>query len=263
MVSQVHPLRVGAAFGLVLALAVLMSATSALAEETRIAVRVLAKDAKFVGTSMGGVDVVITDADTGEVLERGVTVGGTGDTDLLMIQAAPRRTSRVTPGAAVFETVLDIDAPRKLVISASGPLGQAQARARASVELWVAPGKHLDVGDGVVLELPGFVVDVQSPGAHSFLGPVETVDLTTHVVMMCGCTVSSGGLWDADGYEVSVRLSRNGVLVREEPLAYAGAPNSFSARRALDGPGAYLAQVAAYDPATGNTGVDATSFIVE
>ncbi len=56
----------------------------ALAEPTEITIRVLSKDGKFVGTSMGGARVILRDADTGEILAQGVTAGGTGDTARIM-----------------------------------------------------------------------------------------------------------------------------------------------------------------------------------
>jgi len=36
-------------------------------------VRVLGKDSKFVGSSMGGARVILRDAETGEMLAQGVT----------------------------------------------------------------------------------------------------------------------------------------------------------------------------------------------
>jgi len=54
------------------------------AEPTAVDVRVISKGAKFVGTSMGGCEVVIRDAETGEILARGKTAGSTGDTDRIM-----------------------------------------------------------------------------------------------------------------------------------------------------------------------------------
>ena len=43
------------------------------AEATDIVVRVLSKDAKFIGTSMGGMRVTLRDAHTGEILATGLT----------------------------------------------------------------------------------------------------------------------------------------------------------------------------------------------
>jgi hypothetical protein len=61
-----------------------MMTTSAAAVPTEITVHVKTKDAKFLGTSMGGALVTIKDAQTGEMLAKGVTsgfrhpMGGTG-----------------------------------------------------------------------------------------------------------------------------------------------------------------------------------------
>tara|TARA_R110002096_G_scaffold238867_3_gene430442 strand:- start:81 stop:371 length:291 start_codon:yes stop_codon:yes gene_type:complete len=60
------------------------------AVDTTIVVRVLAKDAKFIGTSMGGAEVIIRDANTQEILAEGVTAGGTGDTGLIMTMPRAR-----------------------------------------------------------------------------------------------------------------------------------------------------------------------------
>ncbi|HEX6202874.1 MAG TPA: hypothetical protein VF100_07720, partial [Thermoanaerobaculia bacterium] len=62
------------------ALLVAAAAAAAAAEETAVTVRVLSRDAKFVGSSMGGARVTIRDAETGTLLAEGVTAGSTGDT---------------------------------------------------------------------------------------------------------------------------------------------------------------------------------------
>ena len=67
-----------------LACLAVLQALPAQAELTGITVRVRSKDAKFVGSSMGGALVTIRNADTGELLTKGVTVGTTGDTERLM-----------------------------------------------------------------------------------------------------------------------------------------------------------------------------------
>src|SRR5690625_5785628 len=58
--------------------------------ETPVTIRVLSHDAKFIGTSMGGVEIVIRDVGTGEILSSGITSGGTGDTDLLVLNEKSR-----------------------------------------------------------------------------------------------------------------------------------------------------------------------------
>lgn len=63
-----------------LALGALALAPAGYAEPTEIIVRVLARGGKFIGTSMGGAEVVVRDAASGQVLARGTTEGGTGAT---------------------------------------------------------------------------------------------------------------------------------------------------------------------------------------
>jgi hypothetical protein len=48
------------------------------ARPTEIVVRVISKDSKFIGTSMGGMRITLRDAHTGELLATGIIVGGTG-----------------------------------------------------------------------------------------------------------------------------------------------------------------------------------------
>jgi len=239
-------------------------ADAALAEDTRITVMVISRGAKFVGSSMGGVQISIEDSDTGEVLATGVTEGSTGDTDRVMRTEHGRDRVLSTPGAARFETVLDLESPRRLRFIARGPLAQRQAMNEVSATQWVVPGKHLTGGDGFLLELPGFAVDVLSPPTHVRAGeaPLE-VELRANVVMMCGCPITPGGLWDADGYEIRALLHRDGEKVAEVPLGYAGQASQFATTWTVPEPGLYHAVVYAYDQATGNTGVDETTFIVQ
>lgn len=234
------------------------------AEPTRIDVRVLSKGAKFVGSSMGGVLVTLRDADTGELLAQGSTAGGTGDTARIMQGAATRHAPVSTPDAAVFRATLELDAPRRVRVSALGPLAQRQSASEVSSTMWVVPGRHVTGGDGWLLELPGFAVDVLAPPAHQRLRiATPALELRANVVMMCGCPIEPGGLWDANRFEVRALLSRDGASPRELPMRYAGATSQFAAT--LEGlePGVYEALVYAYDPANGNTGLDRTTFTVE
>ena len=235
----------------------------AAAEPTDITVRVISRDAKFIGTSMGGVLVTLRDADTGELLARGKTRGGTGDTDRIMAEERKRDMPLATPDAAAFSATLDIEAPRRVEVTAFGPLAQRQGANRVSAVQWVVPGKHLSAGDGWILEMPGFIVDVLDPPAHLKLeGPSASVELRANVTMMCGCPVTPGGQWDANRYEVGVILHRNGQTAGKTTLAYAGAASQFSGAVSVDQPGAYEATVYAYDPKSGNTGVDNVTFVV-
>ena len=235
----------------------------AVAEPTAIDVRVISKGAKFVGTSMGGAEVVLRDAETGEVLSRGKTAGTTGDTAKIMKGAATHHAPVSTEDAAVYHAVVDIDEPRRIEITARGPLGQAQAANTVSATQWVVPGKPITGGDAFLLELHGFVVDVLIPPAHIQLsGTPQSVSLQANVCMMCGCPVTPGGLWDADRFEVAAIVYRDGEKMRQVPLEFAGRTSQFQTALQIEQTGAYEIAVFAYDPANGNTGVDKTTFVV-
>ncbi len=242
--------------------ALLLAATGACAEPTEITVRVLSKDAKFVGTTMGGARITIRDADTGELLATGVTEGSTGDTAKIM-GTRERRESLSSNGAAKFTTVLDLDQPRLITVSALGPLGQRQSAVQVTSTQWVIPGKPITGGDGWVLEMPGLVVDVLDPPAHVQLqGTPHKVKLAANVTAMCGCPIEPGGLWDADKLEVAAILAKDGKTQKTVPLDFAGRTSQFATEIELEEPGVYDATVYAYDPANGNTGLDRVTFVL-
>ena len=163
---------------------VTMFATSASAVETHVTVNVLSKDAKFIGSSMGGALVTIRNADTGELLAKGLTQGSTGNTGLLMKDEITRRTTLVDDRSAKFQATVDIDAPTRVEISARGPMAQRQSVDAASVTQWLLPGKDVTAGNAVLLEIPGMVVDVLAPPAHQhFRSPAE-VTVRVNLTMM-------------------------------------------------------------------------------
>lgn len=165
------------------ALLTLLAATAS-AVETHVTVNVLSKDAKFIGSSMGGALVTIRDVDTGELLASGLTEGSTGNTARLMKQDITRRTTLVDDGSAKYRATVDIDAPTLVEISARGPMAQRQSAAAASVTQWLLPGKDVTAGNGVLLTIPGFVVDVLAPAAHQRFGAGEEVPVRINLTMM-------------------------------------------------------------------------------
>ena len=248
----------------VILLSLALLSVPASAEPTDVTVRVLAKDSKFVGTSMGGMRIVLRDAHTGEIVATGVTEGGTGDTRLIMHEDRGSRAQLSDESAAKFIARLDLDEPRLIEAEAFGPIGQPQAAVRVLSTQWVVPGRGLTGGDGWVLELPGLAVDVLAPPAHVRI-PEKTaaVDLRANVLMMCGCPIEPGGLWDADKLEVKAIVKRNGARVGETELAFAGETSQFAGKVAVDAPGNYEIIVFAHDRSNGNTGLDRTTFIAQ
>jgi len=253
--------RLSAAFAAFLALLAALPAPPAGAEPTHVTVRVLARDAKFVGTAMGGVRITLTDTATGQVLAQGLTAGGTGDTDRIMRRPRVRGEALSSGDAAAFSATLDLAEPRRVRVTAEGPAGHPGSAVRVSAEQWVVPGKHLTGGDGWLLEMPGFVVDVTAPPAQ-LKGLPRAVELRAKVTMMCGCPIEPKGLWDADRYEVTALIQKDGQAAGKVALAFAGTTSQFSGTLSVREPGTYEAWVYAYDPATGNTGLDTVTFVV-
>jgi hypothetical protein len=236
---------------------------SAFAEPTQVTVRVLGKDSKFIGSTMGGMRITLRDEETGELLAQGSTAGGTGDTQAIMIRDKARG-ALISSGAASYTATVDIDEPKLIRITALGPLAQRQAAGTVSVTHWLVPGKHITGGDGLVLEIPGFAVDVLAPGNHSRLDKApQTVEIKANITMMCGCLIEPGSLWDPNKYEVNGLVKHNGKASGQFPLKYAGAASQFAGTLAADKPGIYEITVYAYDPSNGNTGVDKVVFTVD
>jgi hypothetical protein len=248
----------------VLALLVFIAAsTSALAVPTLITVHVKAKDAKFVGTSMGGALVTIKNVHTGELLAKGQTSGGTGNTARIMKTPVSRGVPLSDESAAAFATTIDIDEPTLVEVTAYGPSAGLQSANRVSATQWVVPGKHITGGDGWIMDLPGFVVNIEAPSLHTMLaGAPKSIMIRANIVMMCGCPITPGGIWDANKIEVAALLSKNGQRVGVLPLQYAGTPNQFTGTWTVQEAGTYEAVVYAYDAANGNTGIDRVAFMV-
>ncbi len=194
---------------------------------TQVMVRVLARDAKIIGSGVGGAKVTIVNAETGALLAEGLHEGGTGDTRRIMSTPHARdMTIYDTGGTAGFLAELELTKPTVVNISAVGPLGFPQATRSASKQMLLVPGQDV-LGDGVILELHGFIVEIVSPEP---LDPVGSdLEVTARVRMMCGCPIQPGGLWDANDKTFSARLKANGRVVAKTALDYSGEPNMFTA----------------------------------
>lgn len=235
-----------------------LCAGSASAEPTEILVRVISKGAKFVGSAVGGAEITLRDADTGELLSRGVTVGGTGSTPKIMTIPRDSRGVISDPEAAKFTTTLDLDRPRKITVTAVGPMSPDAAQVMASSTQWVVPGKHINAGDAWILELRGFSISlIEPPPAEIVLaGTSRRISLKAKVTMLCGCPTEPGGIWDADKFEVAMIVTKGGVSSASIPLSFAGEVSTFSGEIEIAEPGEYSVDLYAYDPANGNTGVN-------
>jgi hypothetical protein len=223
--------------------------------KTRINVRVVSHDAKIIGSGVGGARVIVRDPATGRILAEELQEGGTGDTQAIVVTPVTRGKSiYATPGAAAVTVALDLDRPKVLEFIGEGPLGYGHAVQRAVKRMLILPGEDI-LGDGVVLELHGFIVELLEPAAPPAAGsgPVEVL---ARVRMMCGCPHTPGGLWDADRVQVMARLYREGEVLLSRRLRYAGEPNLFRGSISLAGvPGGSRLVVVASDPDRVNFGM--------
>ncbi|PLB19255.1 MAG: hypothetical protein TRG1_1959 [Flavobacteriaceae bacterium FS1-H7996/R] len=234
------------------------------ATETQIIVRVKAKDAKFIGSSIGGAYVVIRNKLTNEILAKGKTEGSTGDTDLIMKTPRERGSNISDQMTAKFVAIIDIDEPVFISIEVDSPISNKQARIHASTELWLIPGKHI-LGDGVIIEISGFIVDILEPRTHQYI-PLASIEnksfkLKANVVMMCGCTINKNGIWDSEKMEVRAIIKLNDSKLEEVPLSFVST-NLFEGEFMIEKPGDYEVIIYAYDSLSGNTGVDKVNYII-
>ena len=246
------------------AFAALALATAANAVPTEIVVRVLARDGKLVGNPAGGASVVIRDTLTNVVLASGKTVGSSGNTDKLAVDPRTDQSVITGPGDAEFAATIDLDQPRRITVEIGAPGLGAYGGSAASSTQWVLPGKSPYGRNGWVLTLPGFMVDFLKPARHQEVpkGPVR-VPIETNIVLMCGCPLAVGGIWDPTKFEIEYRVSSKGKPVANGPLRYGGRPNRFVGEFSAPETGVYDIVVTAFDPASGNSGVAETTFQVD
>jgi hypothetical protein len=151
---------------------------------TKVIVRVVSKDAKVIGSGVGGSSIRIVNSETGETLAQGKQEGGTGDTDRIMVQ--PRRRGETvygTPGAAFFQAEIPLDRPTQVGVFAEAPLAYPHAMQKGFKTLTLIPGKHL-LKEGVIIELNGLIVNLLDPLAMKVLKKGEKVEVKAEVKML-------------------------------------------------------------------------------
>ena len=151
---------------------------------TKVVVRVVSKDAKVVGSGVGGAFVRIKNLETGEILAQGKQEGGTGETDRIMVQ--PRRRGEVlfgTPDAAFYQAEILLDRPTQVEIFAEAPLTYPHALQKGSKTITLIPGKHI-LGEGLIIELNGLIVNILSPSPKENLKRGEAVLVRAEIRML-------------------------------------------------------------------------------
>ena len=219
------------------------------AEPTALRILARADDAKYIGSGVGGLQVSVRDADSGALLGGGEIGGGTGDTDALMTRGQRRGADPVDDDSASLTLELDIRAPARIEVSATGPGDFPQSRQRASQTLWLLPGQHR-VATPLVLELQGLLLDLVE---HRIRG--RRISLTAQVAMLCGCPITADGLWAADDFAVSAQLRAGGRTLLEQPLLFSGEASRFAGTLLAPDSGPLELLLQAVQHSTGNAAV--------
>ena len=72
--------------------------------------------------------------------------------------------------------------------------------------------------------------------------------------------MTPGGLWDSSKYEIKAMVKFNGKIIETVPLSFSS-PSMFTGQATVMEKGSYEIIVYAFDPQTGNSGVDKISVI--
>ena len=153
------------------------------AVSTKLVIHAKSKDAKFVGTSMGGAKIVIKDSESGKVLAEGLTSGGTGNTQKIMIDPKTRFGRITGSGTAFYETTIDIDEPRLVTIEVVAPYGMKPNTVTSTTQIWLIPGKDI-TGEGVIIEVPGFSVSAAAVDQVKLAGGRADIPVQARIVMI-------------------------------------------------------------------------------
>jgi len=224
-------------------------------KETKVMIRAVARDAKVIGTHVGGARITVKDAATGEILAQGMQQGGTGDTNTIMKTPRTRGMSVFSSAdASGYLAVLHIEKPTVVEISAEGPLGNAQATQRTSKTMLLVPGEDV-LGEGILLEIHGFIVTAVSPLPDAKLKVGSPFEVKATITMACGCPTEPDGLWDANKIHVVARLLRDGKVQSEIPMTYAGVQNTFHADVPATAAGPLELQILSMDAGSANFGI--------
>ncbi|AYZ11809.1 hypothetical protein V2E39_04335 [Chryseobacterium arthrosphaerae] len=234
------------------------------ATETKVMIRAKARDAKFIGTSLGGAHIIVRNKLNGKILAEGNTTGSTGNTDLIMKTPKIRGNSIADEQTGGFIANIDIDEPTFVTVEVISPLNSRQAQATVTTELWLIPGKDI-LGEGIILEIPGYIIDILKPRTHQYIALNTIKDkpflFQANIVMMCGCVIDKGGVWNSDEIEVKGILKKDGKVIKNVDMSLVST-NLFEGNHLINTPGNYELILYAYDKKTGNTGVDKVNYVV-
>ncbi|MDH5738956.1 MAG: hypothetical protein OEY77_01375 [Nitrospira sp.] len=235
-------------------------------QPTTVLVRVVAQGAMVLGREVGGARVTITDLATGSILATGLQQGEAGDQNQIMrtphMMEEPIYSSH--PSAA-FTTVLQLQKPTLVEISAEGPLAYPAALQRTSQTLVLIPGQNL-TNDGIVLHLYGYLIQLERPKPREPLIAKDDVTLRASVRTLSGSLVRPYGDWDSRKIRIYGELLIGDRVIERLQMFYDEGSRSFEAPffvpPSKDVPDGITLRVIATDLSTGNSGLSQVTYPV-
>ena len=233
---------------------------------TEIMVRVVAHGAMVLGDEVGGARVTITDVASGQVLASGLQQGDSGDQNQIMktprLMEEPRYS---TKSSGLFKTTLHLDRPTLVEISAQGPMSYPDALQRASKTVLLVPGRDLSQ-DGIVLELNGYIVQIENPPPGEALIAKDDVKLQASIRMLSGAPVRPHGDWDSRKVIIYGEVLIGGKVIERLQMFYSGTKSSFEGQLFVPlptvAPDGITLRVVAADGAGANFGMGQANYPV-
>ncbi len=233
---------------------------------TRILVRVVAHGAMVLGREVGGARVTITDLATKQVLASGIQEGEAGDQNQIMrtphLMEEPVYSARP---AAAFTTTLALQRPTLVEVAAEGPLAYPESMRRTAMTVMLIPGQDLS-GDGIVLPLNGYIVQIEHPKAGEPLNAKDDVNLKASVRTLSGTLVRPHGDWDSRKIRIYGEVLIGDRIIERLQMFYDEGSRAFEAPffvpPSKEVPDGIKLRVIATDLATGNSGMDQANYPV-
>jgi len=235
-------------------------------KSTKVLVRVVAHGAMVLGREVGGARVTITDLETKQVLATGIQEGDAGDQNQIMrtphLMEEPVYSAKP---AAAFTTTLALQRPTLVEVAAEGPLAYPDSMRRTAMTVLLIPGQDLS-GDGIVLHLNGYIVQIEHPKAGEPLMAKDDVNLKASVRTLSGTPVRPHGDWDSRKIRIYGELLIGGRIVERLQLFYSNDTGTFDAPFFVpldkEAPDGITLRVVAADTAAGNFSLGEAHYLV-
>jgi hypothetical protein len=233
---------------------------------TEVMVRVVAHGAMVIGDEVGGARVTITDVATGQLLASGQQHGESGDQNQIMrTPRLPEEPRYSTRPSGSFRATLQIDKPTLVEIAAQGPLRYPAALQRATKTILLVPGRDL-ISDGIVLELNGFIVQVDGPPPGQPLMAKDDVTLSASIRTLSGSPLRPYSDWDSRKIAIYGEVLIGERVIDRLQMFYATSKGRFEAPFFVpvpaDAPDGITVRVFAADPVGGNFGMGQAKYPV-